>query len=117
MLKLLYGPPPFLFRYGPFLVGLTIYCYGIPLDIKYLAVDIGCLALAGNELAEAIEATRVPCQDDHIPFFNGQEAEVADAIIRLLDFAAARNLRVVDAMLAKADYNRNRSRMHGGKLA
>jgi len=26
-------------------------------------------------------------------------------------------LKVVDAMLAKADYNRSRSRMHGGKLA
>jgi len=59
----------------------------------------------------------VPCQDDHIPFYTGQEAEVADAIIRLLDFAAARNLKVVDAMLAKADYNRSRSYKHGGKLA
>ena len=83
----------------------------------HVAVDIGCLALAGTELAEAIEATRVPCQDDHIPFYTGQEAEVADTIIRLLDFAAARNLRVVDAMLAKAAYNTTRSKMHGGKLA
>ena len=83
----------------------------------HVAVDIGCLALAGTELAEAIEATRVPCQDDHIPFYTGQEAEVADAIIRLLDFAAARNLKVVDAMIAKADYNRSRSYKHGGKLA
>ena len=83
----------------------------------HVAVDIGCLALAGTELAEAIEATRVPCQDDHIPFYTGQEAEVADTIIRLLDFAAARNLKVVDAMIAKADYNRSRSYKHGGKLA
>ena len=83
----------------------------------HVAVDIGCLALAGTELAEAIEATRVPCQDDHIPFFTGQEAEIADAIIRLLDFAAARNLKVVDALIAKTEFNKTRSRMHGGKLA
>jgi hypothetical protein len=43
--------------------------------------------------------------------------EIADAIIYLLDLAAARNLKVVDAMIAKAEYNRSRSRMHGGKLA
>jgi hypothetical protein len=83
----------------------------------HVAVDIGCLALAGTELAEAIEATRVPCQDYHIPFYTGQEAEIADTIIRLLDFAAARNLRVVDAMIAKAEYNKARTYRHGGKLA
>lgn len=80
-------------------------------------VDIGCMALMVTELAEAIEATRKPCQDDHLPSFTGQEAELADAIIRILDFAAARNLRVAEAMIAKAAYNQTRSHRHGGKLA
>ena len=80
-------------------------------------VDVGCLALMVTEISEAIEATRVPCQDDHIPEFTGQEAELADTIIRILDFAAARNLRVAEAMIAKAAYNQTRSHRHGGKLA
>jgi len=36
-------------------------------------------------------------------------------IIRILDMAEARGLRVIDAMLAKHDMNKTRSYKHGGK--
>jgi hypothetical protein len=80
-------------------------------------VEIASLGLATMEIGEAMAGARKPQQDSHLPHYMSLEVEIADAIIYLLDLAAARNLRVVDAMLAKADYNRNRSRMHGGKLA
>ena len=80
-------------------------------------VEIASLGLATMEIGEAMAGARKPQQDSHLPYYMSLEVEIADAIIYLLDLAAARNLRVVDAMLAKADYNRSRSRMHGGKLA
>lgn len=81
-------------------------------------VDIGCIALMGTELAEAIENVRAGyTPDDKVPEFSGVEAELADAIIRALDFAAARKLRVVEAMFAKSEMNKGRTHRHGGKLA
>jgi NTP pyrophosphatase (non-canonical NTP hydrolase) len=81
-------------------------------------VDIGCIALAMTELAEAIENVREGYgPDDKIAGFSGLEAELADCIIRILDFAEARNLRLIDAMFAKAEMNKGRAMRHGGKLA
>jgi len=81
-------------------------------------VDIGCIALAVTELAEAIENIRAGEKpDDKVPEFTGLEAEIADCIIRLLDFSAARNLRVPEAMVAKVEVNKGRPVRHGGKLA
>jgi len=70
-------------------------------DAGRVQVDIGCMALIVTEIAEAIEGTRKQCQDDHIPQFTAQEAELADAMIRILEFAAARKLRVAEAMMVK----------------
>ena len=81
-------------------------------------VDIGCIALAITELSEAIENIRAGyTPDDKVPEFSGLEAELADAIIRILDFAEARKLRVAEAVIAKAKFNEGRSERHGGKLA
>ena len=80
-------------------------------------VEIASLGLATMEIGEAMAGARKPQQDSHLPHYMSLEVEIADAIIYLLDLAAARNLKVVDAMLAKAAYNTTRSRMHGGKLA
>lgn len=81
-------------------------------------VDIGCIALVITELAEAIENIRAGyTPDDKVPEFSGLEAELADAIIRILDFAEARKLRVAEAVIDKARFNEGRSERHGGKLA
>lgn len=69
-----------------------------------------------GEVAEALEADRLGNPpDDKIPEFSGIEAELADVVIRTLNFAEHNNMNVIGAMLAKAKFNAGRPRMHGGK--
>lgn len=80
--------------------------------------QISCLALVVTEIAEAIEAIRHGNPpDDKIPEFNGAEAECADAVIRLMDVSEYYGWRLAEAIVAKAEMNRGREPMHGGKLA
>jgi NTP pyrophosphatase (non-canonical NTP hydrolase) len=75
------------------------------------------LMLAVTELAEACEALRQGNPpDDKIPEFNGMEAELADTVIRIMDFAEARELRLAEAIVAKVKFNKTREHKHGGKL-
>lgn len=73
------------------------------------------MGLVMSELAEVIEHDREftnaePSQK--IPEFNNEEEEVADAFLRLLDFAGMRKLRVGAAVLAKHRYNGTRPPLH-----
>jgi len=75
------------------------------------------IALIHSELSECLEAMRNGYElDDKIPEFSGVEAELADAIIRIMDFAGSAKLRVAEAILAKMEYNRSRPHKHGGKV-
>lgn len=75
------------------------------------------LALVHSEVSEALEAFRHGNPpSEHIPEFTGAEEECADVIIRIMDFAAAYDLRVAEALLAKVAFNVTRSRKHGGKV-
>jgi NTP pyrophosphatase (non-canonical NTP hydrolase) len=68
------------------------------------------LLLAVGEIGEALEAVRKNLgSDDHIPEFSAEEAEVADAIIRLMNYATDRKLRLAEAIVAKNEFNRNRA--------
>lgn len=74
------------------------------------------IALMHSELSEALEALRHGNQpDDHIPEFTGVEAEMADVIIRIMDFGLARGHRIAEALEAKIAYNKTRPYKHGGK--
>jgi NTP pyrophosphatase (non-canonical NTP hydrolase) len=74
------------------------------------------LMLIVSELGEALEAIRHGNPpDSHIPKYTGLEAELADAIIRIMDLAETHNLRLADAIVAKMAYNSRRPVMHGGK--
>lgn len=75
------------------------------------------IALMHSELSEALEAVRRgDPPDDKIPQFSGYEAELADCVIRIMDTAAARGLRVGEAIVAKMAYNEGREYKHGKKF-
>ena len=72
------------------------------------------IALIHSELSEALEALRAGNPPDcKIPAFSGLEVELADAIIRIMDMAAARRLDVAGALMAKIKYNQGREWRHG----
>lgn len=72
------------------------------------------IALMHSELSEALEALRHGNPpDEHIPHFTSLEVELADVVIRIMDFAAARNLRVAEAITFKMNYNEGRPTRHG----
>lgn len=74
------------------------------------------IALMHAELSEGLEALRNNIEkSDHIPEFSGIEEELADVIIRIMDFAQRRDLRLSEAIIEKLKYNTTRPHKHGGK--
>lgn len=73
------------------------------------------LDLTHSELGEATEAIRTGAMDDKVPEFTGEAAEIADAIIRLMDYAVGYNVPVAEALVAKMGFNKTRPYMHGKK--
>lgn len=70
------------------------------------------LALMHSELSEALEADRKGLEAEHIVGFTGVEEELADCIIRILDFAHHHDLRLGEAISAKVFYNLTRPHKH-----
>ena len=76
------------------------------------------LMLVVTEVAETMEAFRAGNpRSEKIPGFSKVEEELADAVIRILDFAGGRGLDLEGALVAKMRYNESRPYRHGGKLA
>ncbi len=76
--------------------------------------DAEAIALMHSELSEALEALRdgnPPSKK--IPEFSGVEEELADVVIRIMDFCGGRELDLEDAVLAKMAFNAGRPHKHG----
>jgi len=96
-----------------------IYTVGLLQDVCYsLAKDAGwhdnpredgtMIALIHSEISEALEGIRKNLNDDHLPSRKMVEVELADAIIRIMDYAGSRGLDVAGAIVEKLEYNQQR---------
>lgn len=89
---------------------------GIMGQFAQTTLDAANLALIHSETSEALENVRHAYEpDDKIPEFSGVEAELADVLIRIMDFSAKRGFRIAEAVIAKMAMNKTRSEKHGGK--
>lgn len=82
------------------------------------------LMLIVSEVAEVMEGVRKSAMDDKLPNRKAEEVELADVLIRLLDYAGYRKLDLAGAFIEKLAYNRIRKdhthaarrEMHGKKF-
>lgn len=67
------------------------------------------------EINEAIRKGNPP--SSKIPEFTSEEEELADVVIRCMDYAQKEGCRLAEAIIAKYIFNTTRPHRHGGKLA
>jgi NTP pyrophosphatase (non-canonical NTP hydrolase) len=78
--------------------------------------DCKDILLVHSELSEAVEYLRMDNpKSNHIPDFSGVEEELADAVIRICNYAYCRGFNLGDAIIAKLQFNETREPKHGGK--
>lgn len=66
------------------------------------------LMLIVSEVAEAMEGERKGLMDDHLPQRKMAEVELADAVIRIMDYCGRFGYDIGGAIEEKIEYNANR---------
>lgn len=67
------------------------------------------LMLIVSEVSEAMEGERKGLMDDHLPNRSMAEVELADAVIRICDYAGRWGYDLGGAIVEKLEYNRTRA--------
>lgn len=62
-----------------------------------------------SEIAEAMEGNRKDLMDDHLPHRKMEEVELADAIIRIMDYCGLKGFDIGSAIVEKLEYNASRA--------
>lgn len=81
---------------------------GEPYDKTDFLVQATKLALIQSEVNECLEALRKDLMDEKLPHRKGGEVELADAVIRIFDFAASQGYDLGSAIVEKAEFNSHR---------
>ena len=66
------------------------------------------LALIHSEISETLEGLRKGQPDSHLPHRKAEEVELADGVIRILDYSAKRGFDLAGAIIEKIQYNLSR---------
>jgi NTP pyrophosphatase (non-canonical NTP hydrolase) len=67
------------------------------------------LCLIHSEISECLEGVRKDRMDDHLPHRKMEEVELADALIRIFDYAGGHGLDLEGAYQEKTAYNARRA--------
>lgn len=67
------------------------------------------LCLIHSEISECMEGVRKDLMDDKLPGRKMEEVELADAVIRILDYAGGYGLDIGGAIVEKLKYNQQRA--------
>jgi hypothetical protein len=67
------------------------------------------ICLIHSELSEAMEGERKGLQDDHLPHRPMAEVEMADAVIRIMDYCGRWGYDIGGAIIEKIQYNKTRA--------
>lgn len=67
------------------------------------------ICLMHSELSEAMEGERKNLMDDHLPNRPMAEVEMADAVIRIMDYCGRWGYDIGGAIFEKLSYNANRA--------
>lgn len=79
--------------------------------------DAECIALMHSELSESLEALRSGNPpSEKIPGYSNLAEELADTVIRILDFAYSKDISLGHVILAKMAHNDGRPYKHGRKF-